>query len=40
MLSGDIIRDRGDLLGESGWEFQEEEIGGLGSVHLYVVKKG
>jgi ubiquinone/menaquinone biosynthesis C-methylase UbiE len=37
MASGDIIRDMGALFEESGWEFQEEEIGGFGSVHLYVV---
>ena len=36
MASGDIIRDMGELFEESGWEFQEEEIGGFGSVHLYV----
>jgi ubiquinone/menaquinone biosynthesis C-methylase UbiE len=39
MASGDIIRDMGGLFEESGWEFQEEEIGGFGSVHLYVVEK-
>ena len=37
--SGDIIRDMGGLFEESGWEFQEEEIGGFGSVHLYVAGK-
>jgi len=36
MTSGDIIRDMGKLFDELGWEFQEEEIGGFGSVHLYV----
>ncbi len=39
MASGDIIRDMGDLFEDLGWEFQEEEIGGFGSVHLYVVEK-
>ena len=39
MTSGDIIRDMGKLFAETGWEFQEEEIGGFGSVHLYVAEK-
>jgi ubiquinone/menaquinone biosynthesis C-methylase UbiE len=39
MASGDLIRDMGGLFEESGWEFQEEEIGGGGSVHLYVAEK-
>ena len=29
MASGDIIRDMGKLFTESGWKFQEKEIGGL-----------
>ena len=36
IASGDIIRDMGKLFEESGWNFQDEEIGGFGSVHLYV----
>ena len=39
MTSGDIIRDMESLFKELGWEFQEEEIGGFGSVHLYVAEK-
>ena len=39
MASGDIIRDMGALFEELGWEFQEEEIGGFGSVHLYLAEK-
>jgi ubiquinone/menaquinone biosynthesis C-methylase UbiE len=39
MASGDIIRDIGELFEELGWKFQEEEIGGFGSVHLYVAEK-
>jgi len=39
MASGDIIRDMDKLFEELGWEFQEEEIGGFGSVHLYVSEK-
>jgi ubiquinone/menaquinone biosynthesis C-methylase UbiE len=37
--SGDIIRDMGVLFKDLGWKFQDEEIGGFGSVHLYVVEK-
>lgn len=39
MASGDIIRDMESLFKEVGWEFQEEEIGGFGSVHLYIAEK-
>jgi ubiquinone/menaquinone biosynthesis C-methylase UbiE len=39
MASGDIIRDMEKLFTELGWELQEEEIGGFGSVHLYVAEK-
>jgi len=35
-VSGDIIRDMSGLFEELGWKFQVEEIGGFGSVHLYV----
>jgi len=37
--SGDIIRDIGVLFEELGWKFQDEEIGGFGSIHLYVAEK-
>ena len=39
MASGDIIRNMNQLFEESGFEYQEEEIGGFGSVHLYVAWK-
>lgn len=39
IASGDIIRDMGGLFDESGWEFQEGEIGGFGSVHMYILQK-
>jgi len=39
MANGDIIRDMGRLFEELGWDFQEEEIGGFGSVHLYVAER-
>jgi ubiquinone/menaquinone biosynthesis C-methylase UbiE len=38
-LVGDIIRDLPALLAASGFEFTREEIGGFGSVHLYVARK-
>jgi len=37
--AGDTIRDISKLLEEFSFEFTEEEIGGFGSVHLYVVRK-
>ena len=37
--SGDVIRDMAQLLGELGFEFKEEAIGGWRSVHLYVATK-
>jgi ubiquinone/menaquinone biosynthesis C-methylase UbiE len=39
MASGDIIRDMSKLFEASGWAFQEDEIGGYGSIHLYVAKR-
>ncbi len=33
---GDIIRDMESLLAEYGYRFEKEEVGGFGSVHLYV----
>lgn len=38
MASGDIIRDMDELFNSSGWEYEEEEIGAFGSVHLYIAK--
>jgi ubiquinone/menaquinone biosynthesis C-methylase UbiE len=37
--AGDTIRDISKLLKEFPCEFNEKEIGGFGSVHLYVVRK-
>lgn len=37
--SGDIIRDMGVLLDEFNFAFSHREIGGFGSVHLYIAKK-
>jgi len=36
---GDTIRDIPKILQEFHFEYSEEEIGGFGSVHLYVAKK-
>ena len=36
---GDIIRDMPALFAEYGLEWTEEEVGGFGSVHLYVIEK-
>lgn len=38
-LSGDLIRDVGSLLDRARFEFEEEEIGGFGSVHLFIANK-
>lgn len=36
---GDILRDMGALFEEFGFEYTEEEVGGFGSVHLYIANK-
>ena len=36
---GDIIRDMDDLFNKFDISYSEKEIGGWGSVHLYVVSK-
>ena len=36
---GDIIRPRPELFERFGFEFSEREVGGYGSVHLYVATK-
>ncbi len=36
---GDIIRDTGALLERFGFEYSEREIGGFGTVHLYLAEK-
>ncbi len=38
-LAGDTIRDISKILQEFPLEYTEEEIGGFGSVHLYVARK-
>ncbi len=38
--TGDIIRDMGSLFEQSGFGYIDEEVGGFGSVHLYVATKG
>jgi len=39
IAGGDIVREMEPLFGKFGFEFSNEEIGGYGSVHLYVAKK-
>ncbi len=39
IAGGDIVRDMKPLFRKFGFEFTNEEIGGNGSVHLYVAKK-
>ena len=39
MSLGDILRDMDPIFYEAGFEFVDEEIGGWGSVHLYVATK-
>ncbi|MBC8504777.1 MAG: methyltransferase domain-containing protein [Anaerolineales bacterium] len=39
IAGGDIVRDMEPLFTKFGFEFTNEEIGGFGSVHLYVAKK-
>ncbi len=38
-VSGDLVRDTAKLLAENGFEFEETEIGGFGSVHMYVCRR-
>lgn len=37
--TGDIIRDMGQLFSQSGFHYEEKEIGGFGTVHLYLATK-
>jgi len=39
IAGGDIVRDMEPLFKNFGFEYTNEEIGGYGSVHLYVAKK-
>ncbi len=36
---GDLIRDLGKLLHEFGFDYSQQEIGGFGTVHLYIATK-
>lgn len=36
---GDIIRDVPELFERFGYEYTDQEVGGFGSVHLYLAKK-
>jgi ubiquinone/menaquinone biosynthesis C-methylase UbiE len=37
---GDIVRDMGKLFDDFGYDFSDQEVGGYGSVHLYIATKG
>ena len=39
IAGGDIVRNMEPLFSHFGFEYTEEEIGGFGSVHLYLAKK-
>ena len=36
---GDIIRDVGRLLEEHGFDYEDREIGGFGSIHMYICNR-
>lgn len=36
---GDIIRDVGKLLEDHGFDYEDREIGGVGSIHMYICKR-
>jgi len=36
---GDIIRDVGKLLEDHGFDYEDQEIGGFGSIHMYICHK-
>jgi ubiquinone/menaquinone biosynthesis C-methylase UbiE len=38
-LAGDIIRDMDSLLIEHGFDYEDREIGGFGSVHMYLCQR-
>lgn len=37
--SGDVIRDVPEVFDDIGWSCDDQEVGGYGSVHLYLAKK-
>ena len=37
--AGDLVRDMGALFRERGLDYSDEEIGGRGSIHLYVAAR-
>ncbi len=39
MSLGDVVRDMGNLFKKYDFEYSDTEIGGFGSVHLYIAKK-
>lgn len=39
ITAGDLLRDMKELFHQFGFEYTDEEIGGFGSVHLYIATK-
>jgi hypothetical protein len=39
IVGGDIVRDMAPLFKQFNFEYADKEVGGLGSVHLYVAEK-
>lgn len=39
IAGGDIVRDMGPLFDQFGFEYSDQEVGGFGSVHLYIAVK-
>ena len=39
IVLGDIVRDMGAMFRRFDFEYTDQEIGGFGSVHLYVAEK-
>lgn len=39
MLTGDVIREMDAVFKAAGLDYQEREVGGAGSVHLYIAEK-
>ena len=40
IAGGDIVREMAPLFAQYGFEYRDKEIGGFGSVHLYLATKG
>jgi hypothetical protein len=38
-VSGDLVRDMDSLFSECSLDYTDQEVGGFGSVHLYIARK-